>query len=406
MANVLFKFGTSSEFQSITPVSNAVYFITDTGELYKGSTLIANKNAVHKLSAVGENVTPDAAYDSQVGGNPGVGEIVIVPRTDGTQDSFVYDGNEFVPLNEKIDSDDVVVGKDGNGNPITLTDALENLNIKVDDITIENNENVGLTLKNYGKGYFKYIAPVEAGAAGTYEYVAVSEQNPWKANLQPKVVDIDGVLQLGWYEPSSADGSANVEDEIAALQEAIDRLSDSIGEAFHFAGAVDDVSELPAAAPENQGEVYRVGDSEYASNGEEWIELGSPASAANVEALEQQVDALEDTVADIESSYVKSINIPASNGVSNLTPNEQHIISIPAATTANYGLIKFSANANGKVIAADGTVVDPLDPRIGDLTDDESTKHDTVEEYVQHYINNVTNIINQSLEWNEIVKTV
>ena len=44
--------------------------------------------------------------------------------------------------------------------------------------------------------------------------------------------------------------------------------------AFQFKGSKNSISELPSANSENIGHVYVVGDLEYASNGDQWIQLG------------------------------------------------------------------------------------------------------------------------------------
>ena len=45
------------------------------------------------------------------------------------------------------------------------------------------------------------------GKDGYYEKVEVSVDNPWKAGLLPRVVEENGELVLGWYEPNPAVGA-------------------------------------------------------------------------------------------------------------------------------------------------------------------------------------------------------
>ena len=444
MANVLFKFGTREAFNAVEKLSNAVYFVTDTGELYKGETLIANKNVVSTLETpVGDSITPAQAHEAQIAAAPITGEVMVVPRTDGTQDTFIYDGADWIQLDSNVDADDVIVGKDPDtGDPITLADALQNLNVQVDGVSIVRDATVGLMLKDYGKAFYKFNE-----ATQTYEKTTVSDQNPWKANLSPRVVNDNGSLVLGWFEPAAADTSLDdIVSKLAELDETIngkydpqedartpglvDRvadLEDLIGSAFHFEGTADTFEEgnlvitgtggaeniIIAPSADNKGAVYQVGDKEYASNGEEWVELGFSFSgvatdddlqalADRVDAAEGDIDQLQSDLPALDGAAVKSINVPgAAGGVNSLEP-VNGVVTLPAASDSAYGLIKLSGEA-GKVLDGTGAFVDPQDPRIGDLTDENSTPYDTVEEYVQHYVNNLTNIINNmSIEWEEV----
>ena len=444
MANVLFKFGTKAAYNSIDKLSNALYFITDTGELFKGDLLIANKGkATVAANPVGDSITPNNAYD----GTPTDGEIFVLPRTDGTRDVYVWDGEDFVPLNADIPADQVIVGKDDQGQPISLASALENVEVSTDDASIVNDANAGLMVNGFGKGYYKWDENTSA-----YVYTAVSVENPWKAGLVPKVVNESGVLKIGWYEPSASDGSSSsMEDAITAVQQQIDnlndvvitgpydentdtrgeslvdkidRIEDLVSSAFHFEGAADALDDngnivitgtggaediVIAPSNDNKGAIYQVGDKEYASDGSTWVELGFTAGMASEAALDavedkadaaqDAADAAQDAVDALDAVAVKSISVPAGNGsFSSLTP-VNGVITLPEASTATYGLVKFNGTAN-QVLMGNGTWAAPQDSRIGDLTDENNQQYDTVEEYIQHYITNIMN--NMSLEWEEL----
>ena len=205
-----------------------------------------------------------------------------------------------------------------------------------DNHSIELDEGV-LALKDFGKRFYKYIAATETEES-KYELVEVSESNPWKAGLQPRV-DSEG--NIAWYEPNPTtiegvqdqvtgiqgdveqaqkdidaveenidaveenlakaeekidsindtlygadevdglvDKVAGLEGDVADLQEAVadvytkEEVDGLVSGVFHFKGEADSFEALPAASAENVGHVYQVGDLEYASNGEEWVELG------------------------------------------------------------------------------------------------------------------------------------
>lgn len=190
-----------------------------------------------------------------------------------------------------------------------------------------------LSVKDFGKRFYKYLAATETEEA-KYELVEVSESNPWKAGLQPRI-DAEG--NIAWYEPNPTtiegvqdqvtgiqgdveqaqkdidavevnlvkaeekidsindtlygtegeeaveglvDKVATLEGEMDAVQEAIENtytkeeVDGLVSGVFHFKGEAESVEALPAASAENVGHVYQVGDIEYASNGTEWVELG------------------------------------------------------------------------------------------------------------------------------------
>ena len=69
-----------------------------------------------------------------------------------------------------------------------------------DNKSVEINGEV-ISIHDFGKAFYKYIA-ASGEVAAHYEKVEVSAENPWKSGLEPKVVDEDGVLVVGWYEPN------------------------------------------------------------------------------------------------------------------------------------------------------------------------------------------------------------
>ena len=80
--------------------------------------------------------------------------------------------------------------------------------VLTDDLTIELNPDGELALHDFGKAFYKYVAEEkneetgEVIKAAGYEKVVVSESNPWKAGLEPRVVLEGEDLVLGWFEPN------------------------------------------------------------------------------------------------------------------------------------------------------------------------------------------------------------
>ena len=201
-----------------------------------------------------------------------------------------------------------------------------------------------LSVKDFGKKYYKYIAAVEGGEAAHYELT-----EGWVAGLEPRVVEVDGTMVIGWYEPNPTTAEG-VKDQVVEVQGEVEQVKDDVkgledilngteeapglieevgdiadalygtegenpvpglieevetlgGEfdavakdladnyykksetytktevdglvsgVFHFEGVKDSYDALPAEG-NTKGDVYQVGDKEYAWNGTEWVELG------------------------------------------------------------------------------------------------------------------------------------
>lgn len=280
---------------------------------------------------------------------------IIAPTVDA-------EGNVVGTLNE------VGSATDGDGASIELVDGV-------------------LSIKDFGKRYYKYVAAVEGGAAAHYELV-----EGWIANLEPRVVEVEGEMVIGWYQPNptTAEGvkeqvievqdqvnnvkedvkgledilngteetpglieevgdiadalygtegenpvpglieevetlRSELEDADKALQEDIDAVAKDLADnyytktevytksevdgkvagLFHFKGVVEALPETGT----NVGEVYQVGDAEYAWNGTEWVKLGYTLDLsayytktevdAEVKKVQDEVDLAEQAITDL-----------------------------------------------------------------------------------------------------------
>ena len=96
-----------------------------------------------------------------------------------------------------------------------------------DELSVDMDDNDVISLHNFGKVFYKYVAE-NGDIAAHYEKVVVSDTNPWVAGLEPRVVTEDGKLVLGWYEPNptTIDG---VNDQVTAVQGTVSDLADSVG---------------------------------------------------------------------------------------------------------------------------------------------------------------------------------
>lgn len=102
-----------------------------------------------------------------------------------------------------------------------------------DNTSIEVNEDV-ISLKDFGKRFYKYVKAVgEEGAEGyepaKYVLTEVSESNPWSSGLEPKTILQDGKYVIGWYEPNPTT-IEGVQDQVAGVQGDIADLDKTVTE--------------------------------------------------------------------------------------------------------------------------------------------------------------------------------
>ncbi len=168
--------------------------------------------------------------------------------------------------------------------PKSLVDAISEMGglVDADQKSIVADDKNILSLKDFGKVYYKYVAEekdeegnvtVEAG----YVKQEVDADHPWKEGLEPKVVLDNENLVLGWYEPNSS--------EFDALKERVEKL--------------EEVTEgLDARVDEVEADISNLG-SALALLGEE---LGDPATE---DAEASGVYALINQKANSEDVYTK-----------------------------------------------------------------------------------------------------
>lgn len=103
-------------------------------------------------------------------------------------------------------------------------------------------DNGTLSLKNWGKEYYKWIDPVgEEGedgyVAGHHEKYIMQEGDAWPAGLEPKAATAtDGTVVLAWYQPSTIT-LQGVSSAIASVQNTVAQLTAGIGSREDEAGA-------------------------------------------------------------------------------------------------------------------------------------------------------------------------
>ena len=104
-----------------------------------------------------------------------------------------------------------------------------------DETTITLNTDEKLTLKDFGKAYYQYVAKTPESPAH-YEKVT-----GFKAGLQPQIALEDNKLVLAWYEPNPTTVEG-LQSQISALSSSVQDISNKVGN--DQSGLVHDVSEV------------------------------------------------------------------------------------------------------------------------------------------------------------------
>ena len=103
---VVFKYGTRAEYDALEAKSSeALYFLTDTGEIYRGTVNLARGNYHEGTRAEGE--TDNQVIARVLGTTPVVKDDIFVIKTLIAGDkyshtSFIYDGANWAAMMETI----------------------------------------------------------------------------------------------------------------------------------------------------------------------------------------------------------------------------------------------------------------------------------------------------------------
>ena len=143
-----------------------------------------------------------------------------------------------------------------------------------DEMSITLNTNEKLTLKDFGKAYYKYVAKTPESPAH-YEKVT-----GFKAGLQPQIALEEGKLVLAWYEPNPTTVEG-LQSEISALSSSVKDIAATVGN--EQSGLVHDLSALETGVSThvNNSDIHITADERVAWNAkQEQIAAGEFISLA------------------------------------------------------------------------------------------------------------------------------
>lgn len=245
MANyVKFYRGTQAKYNNAKQKhllnSDTLYFITDTttekGALYLGETLISkditsfseltdinfsetlkNKDLLvydaFTESWVNQSIL--AAIGQFVGAEEGKqGEPGLVPTPGENEENYFLRG-------------------DGTWAPIESS-----INIETDNNSISFLEDEKtISLKDFGKKYYYQ------NNEGEYVIQIVDEENPWIEGLEPRVVNEDGELVLGWFKPSSTTVEG-ISSQLETLTNKVDTLTNTVDSVSNVVSGKADINSV------------------------------------------------------------------------------------------------------------------------------------------------------------------
>lgn len=231
---VKFYRGSSQAYNAAIKNNDTLYFITDSDSnksyLYLGEKLISGNitdlASLEDLSLTGLDDKHLLVYDKtqEKWVNKSVLQAigVMIGASADAQGS-----NGLVPA-PGAGMQDAFLRGDGTWAKITASEgvalAADEKSVSILDKTI--------ALKDFGIKYYKFIAESGSEEEGNlveahYEAQLVDALHPWAAGLEPKVVEENGELVLGWFEPNptTVDG---INSKITILEKEVGNLTSDV----------------------------------------------------------------------------------------------------------------------------------------------------------------------------------
>ena len=163
-----------------------------------------------------------------------------------------------------------------------------------------------ISMHDFGKAFYKYYPATEAteteeAQEAHYEKVEVSEDNPWSAGLEPKVVDENGTLVIGWYEPNPTT-IEGVNDQVVALQSTVAGLQSAVGvegngDDVAASGLFKEIDEVEADVAQNAKDIEAL---------EGVIGTTEDVLGETVDTVWANINNLDSRVSTIEGDYLKA----------------------------------------------------------------------------------------------------
>ena len=253
--------------------------------------------------------------------------------------------------------------------------------ISVDDVTIVSAEDGTLSIKGYADAAVNaqlvktanglaWVVPDNTTVEGLSTAVSTLQSDMETAQgdidaLEEKVGGADSGLVKDVADLKSSVGAAadeanasgSVYARIAKNAADISTLEGKMSGVFHFKGAAPD-GQLSNVTEKEQGDVYTVGEKEYAWSGTEWVELGFTTDLSKYSTTEQMTTAISDAKGEA-NTYADGKAATA----------EQNAKDYADGLADNYA----PASLSGKVTTAESDI-DALEAKLAEIPEDKTVK--------------------------------
>lgn len=192
----------------------------------------------------------------------------------------------------------------------------------VDDKAIELNNDV-LSLYNFEKAFYKFVEETtdenDEIIEAHYEKVEVSDTNPWKEGLEPKVVLEDGEYVIGWFE-SKDNIIEDLQTDIGELKTDVDGIKDTIDGEDGLVEQINSIKEEIGVKADAENNINATGI---------FAELDKKANAENV-YTKTETDSLIANAAHLKRKVFDTLEEAQAFVDENATTAELYIYMIPS----------------------------------------------------------------------------
>ena len=208
-----------------------------------------------------------------------------------------------------------------------IADVAGNLN-EVGSSTLGDNISIELvdgklSIKDFGRKYYKYVAAVEGGEAAHYELT-----EGWIDNLEPRVTQVGEDFVIGWYQPNPTTAD-KVADEVIEVREDVNALDEILNGTEENPGGL-------------VGEVADITEALYGTEGETPV----PGLIEDVEELGNEIDVITKDLAD---NYYTKLDTYNRTEIDGLVSGVFHF----EGTAESYETLPTTGNVKGDVYQVD-----------------------------------------------------
>ena len=306
----------------------------------------------------------------KLGGTSYIGQIITVFENDSVIAYLIGSGRELIKLAATTTSGDL------QQDVLTLQGKVSNLEVAVGNPTEG---------KEGEEGYKE-----ASGLYGLIEALEIAYKNADTKLLE----DIEAQLgELSEANETLATDLETLEGRVEATEERLTSVENKATTAFHFKGNADAYAGgnifINDVAVEGmvQGDIYFIGDKEYAYDGEKWVEVGYATDLSAYSTTEQMNKAIKDKIEDLDVAALQvgqGETLKVISETDGKIAVEKQAIAITASQVTDFGteVAKVKVNEAGTADTANGLKGSLT---VGDKVFDGSTSIELVADDIDTY---------------------